>query len=255
MIRAVLVVLVAAVAAVAACARPSASTAPPEASTDFAEVPGLGSTRIDVPRPSGPVAATCQPLSHGPTDGEATAERVAGLRKLGFFAGRTESDAALAATIDEQSIAEFGTAPDPDNPISDLVVAGVDDQRVWWNDLEADVGPSNNVYASTLDAWSAISVGAFAPTAVQETWASSSGPITVAFTLEGKRETLKPSYLEDWIDPAILTRINALIEPTGRQFELYRAFDQTLFLTALTAEEKRALERDRGWCFEWPSSR
>jgi hypothetical protein len=78
--------------------------------------------------------------------------------------------------------------------------------------------------------------------------------VTVSFTLNGKPETLKPAYLEDWIDPTILTRINELIAASGKQFELYRAFDQTLYLTVLTAAEKRTLERDRGWCFEWPAS-
>jgi hypothetical protein len=244
-------VLVALLAVVAACAAPGASS--PPASDDFAEVPGLGSTRIDVPRPSGRVAATCKPLGSGPADGETTVERVAGLRKLDFFASRTETDAALAATIDDQSIAEFGTKPDPDNPVSELVVAGVDDERVWWGDLEADVDPTNKVYETTLEAWAGISRGAFAPSGITETWASTTGPVTVSFTLNGKPETLNPAYLDDWIDPTIITRINELIASSGKQFELYRAFDQTLFLTALTAEEKRALERDRGWCFEWPS--
>jgi hypothetical protein len=246
-------VLVAVLVAAAGCAAPSAPTAPPS-SDDFANVPGIGSTRVDVPRPSGPIAATCKPLGHGPADGETTIERVAALRKLDFFASRTETDAELAVTIDDQSVAEFGRSPDPDNPISELVVAGVDDERVWWGDLEADVDPTNKVYETTLEDWSAISAGAFAPTEIEETWASPTGPLTVSFLLAGKRETLKPAYLEDWIDPSILTRINGLIAPNGRQFELYRAFDQTLFLIVLTADEKRALERDRGWCFEWPSS-
>jgi hypothetical protein len=245
--------LVALLVTAAGCAAPSSSRAP--ASDDFAEVPGLGSTRVDVPRPSGSVAATCEPLlARGPADGETTIERVADLRQIGFFAGRTETDEQLAATIDEQSMAEFGAPPDPDNPISELVVAGVDDERVWWGDLEADVDPTNKVYETTLEDWAAISAGAFAPTGIEETWASPTGPVTVSFLLGGKRETLNPAYLEDWIDPTILTRINVLIASSGRQFELYRAFDQTLFLTALTATEKRALERDRGWCFEWPST-
>jgi hypothetical protein len=240
-------------AAAAACGGCGQAGHPPASTNDFAEVPGVGLTRIDVPRPSGPVPATCQPLGDAPTDGQTTVARVAALRKLGFFAGRTDSDAKLAAAIDEQSIADFGRSPEPDNAVSDLVVARADDQRVWWGDLEADVDASNKVYESTLDAWAGISVGAFMPTGIEETWASASGPVTVSFTLSGKRAMLNPAYLDDWIDPTILTRINELIAPSGRQFELYRAFDQTLFLTMLTGKEKRALERDRGWCFEWPS--
>jgi hypothetical protein len=240
------------VVAAAGCGAPNPATTPPS-SNEFANVPGIGLTRVDVPRASGPVAATCKPLGHGPADGETTVERVAALRKLGFFAGRVETDEKLAAAIDAHSTAEFGTKPEPDNPVSELVVAADDDQRVWWGDLEADVDPSNKVYASSLEAWAAISAGAFEPTAIEEAWASPAGPVTISFMLGGKRETLNPAYLEDWIDPGILNRINALIADSGRQFELYRAFDQTLFLTAVTAAEKRALERERGWCFEWPS--
>jgi hypothetical protein len=239
--------LVILLAAAAGCAGPNPS------SDDFANVPGFGSTRVDVPRPTGPAAATCKPLGHGPADGETTVERVAALRKLGFFAGRAETDEKLGAAIDEHSMVQFGTKAEPDNPVSELVVAAADDKRVWWSDLEADVDPSNKVYESSLQSWAAISGGAFAPTAIEETWGSSTGPVTLSFTYDGKRETVHPAYLEDWIDPTVLTRINALIAPSGRQFELYRAFDQTLFLTALTGAEKRALERDRGWCFEWPS--
>jgi hypothetical protein len=239
--------------ATASCGACSPAAHPPTSTNDFADVPGVGVTRIDVPRPSGPVPATCQSLADAPTGGQTTVARVAALRKLGFFAGRADSDAKLAAAIDQHSIAEFGKSPDPDNAVSDLVVAAADDQRVWWGDLEADVDASNKVYASTLEAWARISAGAFTPTGIDETWASASGPVTVSFTLSGKREILNPAYLEDWIDPTILTRINELIAPNGRQFELYRAFDQTLFLTALTPAEKQSLERDRGWCFEWPS--
>jgi hypothetical protein len=245
--------LVALLFVAAGCGASSSSNAP-ASSDDFAEVPGLGATRVDVPRPTGAVAATCKPLGPGPADGETTVQRIAALRKLEFFASRTETDEQLAATIDDQSNAEFGRSPEPDNPVSELVVAGVDDERVWWSDLEADVDPTNKVYETTLEDWAAISGGAFAPTEIEETWTSPTGPLTVSFLLGGKRETLNPAYLEDWIDPTILTRINALIASSGRQYELYRAFDQTLFLTVLTASEKRSLEHDRGWCFEWPSS-
>lgn len=243
-----------AMAAVVGCGSPSAQPgAPSAARSDFAEVPGIGSTRIDVPRPSGPAPATCKPLAHGPADGQTTVQRLAALGKVGFFAGRSESDTQIAAAIDEQATAEFGAVPKPDDPVTELTVAAADDSRVWWRDLEADVDQENKVYQGSLEEWAAISGGAFAPTEIEEAWASDTGPVTVAFTAGGQRHTLRPAYLEDWIDPSILGPINELIAPSGRQFELYRAFDQTLYVVALTATEKRALERDRGWCFEWPS--
>ena len=80
-------------------------------------------------------------------------------------------------------------------------------------------------------------------------WAAEDGPVTVAFDLAGAHHELQPAYLEDWIDPGILVGINALIADSGRRFELYRAFDQTAVVLALTDAEREALEA-RGWCFE-----
>jgi hypothetical protein len=71
----------------------------------------------------------------------------------------------------------------------------------------------------------------------------------VTFVLGGETVELKPEYLEDWIDPRILTPINERIADSGRQFELFQAFDQSAFVTVLTREERSALEA-RGWCFE-----
>ncbi|HEY0443720.1 MAG TPA: hypothetical protein VGC90_05830 [Candidatus Limnocylindrales bacterium] len=238
---------------VIACATPQAPTPASPGTSQFVDVPGIGATRADVPRPSGPAPATCTPLAPGPADGQTTVQRVAALRTLGFFTDRLDSDAAIAAAIDDEATAEFGAAPRPTDPMTELTTAAADDAHVWWRDLEADVDESNKVYEGAVEEWAAISRGAFAPTAIEERWASPTGPVTVAFTLNGTRHELHPAYLEDWIDPTILEPINALIASSGRQFEAYRAFDQTLFVVALTTAEKRALERERGWCFEWPS--
>lgn len=220
---------------------------------DFVEIPGLGVTRIDVPRPTGPAPATCEPMGPRPSDGQTVEQRVAGLRRIGLFANRTGTDTELAAEIEQRNITDFGDMPSPDDPITELVVALADDSRVWWGDLEADVHQENLVYEQFLEEWAAISAGAFEPSTIEESWEGPEGPLTVSLTLDGQSIELHPVYLEDWVDPRILSPINEAIAGSGRQFEPYRAFDQSLYLVALTPDEKRALERDRGWCFEWPA--
>lgn len=73
--------------------------------------------------------------------------------------------------------------------------------------------------------------------------------MTVTFMLDGTPHAVTATYLEDWIDPGILAGINEAIADSGRRFELYRAFDQTAYVMALTDAERRSLEA-RGWCFE-----
>jgi hypothetical protein len=43
--------------------------------------------------------------------------------------------------------------------------------------------------------------------------------------------------------------INSLIRDSGIRLELYAPFDQTGFIVALTASEKKRLEKERGWRF------
>jgi len=217
---------------------------------DFADVPGIGPTRIDVPRPSGVASAPCDDDPLPPSTDETTAERVAGLRAAGLFADREGvSDADLAAEIDQRIATLWGEDLPLDDPIRDLAVAEQDAARILWIDLEADVAAGSEVYVATVELLEGIGAGAFEPAGVSETWAAEDGPITVAFDLGGAHHELQPAYLEDWIDPGILVGINDLIADSGRRFELYRAFDQSAVVVALTDAERGALET-RGWCFE-----
>jgi hypothetical protein len=213
---------------------------------DFVEIPGLGATRVDVPRPTTEEGKSCT-VALRPD--ESVGQRVAALRRIGLFAEQAAlSDAALGAEIEAAITAHWGVQIS-DEPLLELFVAEQDTTRVWWRDLEADVGGGNRVYTSTLEEWAAISVGAFAPSAIAETWQSDAGPVEVTFETGGAGHVLEPEYLEDWIDPRIATPINDLIAPSGRQFAFFKAFDQTAFVMALTEDERDALE-DRGWCFE-----
>lgn len=222
-----------------------AGCGPSAARTDFVELPGLGQTRIDVPRPSraGDACTVSIPENESVTD------RVGALRGVGLFADRGDlSDAELATAIQSDIVARWGELPE-DSLEAELLIAERDEARVWWRDLEADVDESNQVYVTTLHEWAAISEGVFVPGSITETWSSAAGPIDVSFTLAGEELTLRPDYLEDWIDPRILDTINERLAPEGRRFTLFQAFDQTAVVLALTADERSALE-NRGWCFD-----
>lgn len=226
------------------------SPAPADPS-DFKEIPGIGSTRIDVPRPTSPSTSTCTADGLPEPSEETVADRVSALRAIGFFVDRADAtDDEIATEVAASIKAEWGDQIGPADPLFDLLVAGQDPDRIWWRDLEADVSDGNLVYQITLAEWGGISVGSFSPSAITERWDSDAGPVTVTFELDGTEHALQPSYLEDWIDLGILTGINELVASSGRRFESYRAFDQTAFVASLTADERLTLERDRGWCFE-----
>jgi hypothetical protein len=215
-------------------------------SDEFVAVPGLGSTRVDVPRPD----TSPDACSLAFPDDESFAERAAALRDIGLFADKKGlSDQEHGEELDAALIEEWGEQIPEDEPLFELFVAALDRSRVWWGDLEADVGDGCDVYASVLEEWAAVSGGAFQPEQIEETWESETGPVTVRFALDEEEVELAPEYLEDWIDPRIISPINERLATTGRQFTVVRAFDQTAFLLVLDEGERAALEA-RGWCFE-----
>lgn len=222
----------------------------PAASAEFADVPGLGSTRVDVPRPTSSPSPSCDVGTLPPASDAPIERRVADLRKLGLFADRAGlSDESLAAEITAALGDTWGDVDQIPDRLVELTVADQDRHRVWWRDLEADVVKENEVYAQTIAEWGEISEGDFLPTDIVETWSGDTGPVVVTYKLAGVEQRLTPTFLEDWIDPTILVPINASIAASGRRFELYKAFDQSAFVMALTAAERQAFE-GRGWCFE-----
>ena len=219
-------------------------------SDEFAEIPNIGATRIDVPRPTGASSGACDEDPLPTVADETLIDRVAALRAVGLFADRADvTDAELAAEVEAGVLEVWGEPVANDDPFLDLLVADQDASRVWWYDLEADVSDGNDVYIDTLEGWADISVGAFAPEDIVETWGGDEGPVEVTFKQDGATHALMPAYLEDWIDPGMVVPINDLIAASGRRFELYKAFDQTAFVMALADAERQALEA-RGWCFE-----
>jgi hypothetical protein len=222
----------------------------PAASGGFADVPGLGSTRVDVPRPTSGSGASCREGALPPASDAPIETRVADLRKLGLFGDRAGlSDEDLSAEVTAALSDTWGDVDQIPDRLVDLAVADQDRHRVWWRDLEADVVQENEVYAQTIAEWGEISEGDFLPTDIVETWSGDTGPVVVTYTLAGVEQRLTPAYLEDWIDPTILVPINGSIAASGRRFELYKAFDQSAFVMALTGDERAAFEA-RGWCFE-----
>lgn len=231
----------------------SAAAAACGGADDMVEIPGIGATRVDVPRPTGPSSAACDGDPLPPAVDATVAERVIALRGIGLFGDRASLDEdALVAEVTagiSDIWGEIETGNTDVLPLLDLIVAEQDQKRVWWRDLEADVADGNDVYAATIEELAAISVGALQVDDIEERWDAPDQAPTIRLTIDGQGLEIRPTWIEDWIDPSILVALNEAIAGSGRRFELYKAFDQTAFVMVLTDAERKALE-SRGWCFE-----
>jgi len=166
-------------------------------------------------------------------------------QRLGFFAG------ADVATVVQRYSDDHGESPNAAKPPwDDVFLLAYSDGDVWADDPEADVCAEHEVYSEVLPQWARISHGAFAIGGISEHWDGDSGPITLSFQLGDRQASVSPSYQDDWIDLEVLRQINALIAPSGRQFEC--AVDGNFALVlCLTPEQKTTMQTQRRFPFAW----
>lgn len=201
-------------------------------------------------------------------------EPVAALRSLGFFAGfDCPDDRELAREVfrrinlDIAEIDPFDPLPDrarnwrsvarsyqvpswKSGSELDLLAAGEDTERVWWEDLN-QIRRGSDGYARTLRRWSEISRGAFQPTNMAESWGEDGESVLVTFQLDGDEHVfIHLTSYDDQIDTAGLRNcINPLIAQSGIQFEIVELNDTPNIVLALRPEERRVLSDERGWKF------
>lgn len=175
-------------------------------------------------------------------------DAVSALRVLGFFADPDATDAEVAAAVVDDHLAMWGRPLSPDDELLDLELLRFDPARVWWEDTEADVGAGNGAYVEALEGWATISRGALEPADVTESWETPRGPVRIRFVHGGRRHELVARYLGDHLDMAVLDQLNDVIAGSPYRFRMLSPFDQTAFVIACTAPERRGLE-ERGWSF------
>jgi hypothetical protein len=137
-------------------------------------------------------------------------------RDLGFFKG--ESFLECADRLLKRFEHDHGEPLDPQKVWDDVYLLCNDKENVWASDPECDVCAGNEVYREVLPEWSSISKGFFDVEDIEESWHGDEGPITITFQWNGKRCTLHPNYLNDYLDLSILGQINRLIAGSGNQF-------------------------------------
>jgi hypothetical protein len=175
------------------------------------------------------------------------------LIELGFFNDLSHLDeSSQIAEITRRIELDFGGKPKskPETVLDLLNVLAQDQTRVWWNDLESDVGPVNLMYEKFLQDMASISDGNFQPQDIKETWMGPQGPVKLSFRLQDQKIEIQPEYMSDYLDISILITLNKLIPDDQLGFEIYKYFDQTAYVVFLTAETKQRLERDLGWSFQ-----
>ena len=144
---------------------------------------------------------------------------------------------------------QMGRPLDPLKPWDDAHLLSFDRDRVWSFDPNCDLCAEGQDYSRALREWSRVSGGVFVPADIEERWDSETGPIAMNFTLNGVRHSVRPEYLDDYLDLAILTEINRLMTETGRQFACAWDWANFAIVFAVNADARRRLRNVRQFPF------
>ena len=89
-------------------------------------------------------------------------QSIAFFRELHFFQQFAHlSNEALASELLRKWQEMFDTPLDLSRPYTDLDIVMWDTERVWWEDLEADVCAGNDIYIESLERWGKFHAAAY----------------------------------------------------------------------------------------------
>jgi len=134
--------------------------------------------------------------------------------------------------------------PQDDQLRTFINLAKWDKQRVWFNDLEADVCEENKVYKTVISDFGEMT-DLLRPVNIVEKWKTKTGPVEIIFENKGQKFNLTPKYNDDWLDmEPLLETFNKIISPSGQRFEILENTDQQLLVIRLSIKEKERLTKD-----------
>lgn len=136
-----------------------------------------------------------------------------------------------------------------DNEYFDLRVAELDDKRVWWRDLEADICKENLVYTATIKEFEKLSGGFLNPDKIKEDWKSDEGPIEISFWDRDTLRVFHPAYYDDWYDTDFFQFVESSMASNGSPYKLfmYEESGQDVFVIRATEMEKTEIEKKMNW--------
>jgi hypothetical protein len=185
---------------------------------------------------------------------------VVNLRQGGLFENYEDlDDEKLTRTLIERAKRKYRVAeydgfdkifdPEGDSESFELHVAALDDTRVWWRDLEADILNGNNVYAQTVEEFGKLSGGFLRPAKIKEEWTSDEGPVKVSFWDSDTLRVFILKYYDDWYDTDFFQHMRSSLEDNGSPYQFYRhdRTGQDVFLIRLTEDEKERIEKKMKW--------
>lgn len=186
-------------------------------------------------------------------------ENITILRKNGFFKDYEKLSAAelfekLHSIRKIEYSKLFEKEYDPGMELDELDLASLDETKVIYIDLEADVCKENKVYEEVIKMHSELTNNIFDPKNIKEIWHSQTGPIEVEFELDNEKIKFKPKYLDDWVDGIVFDICKEKIKEKNIRIVTCLGteglgFGQSIAIMRLTKEEQANLEKHFKWKF------
>jgi hypothetical protein len=188
------------------------------------------------------------PVPDTPPAPRSLVEAVEAFRRAGFFAsstGQSSEELARAFQLTWHSVDKEELPLEPPM-LLDEALLDLDYERTYGEDIEADVARGEKVYETTVMGLAKVSGGALEVLAVHEDWSSEEGHVTVIIDLAEGSHQIRLHNFGDWVDPAIITGVNALLPEDGPRFWFFDNGGQYALVVRATRAERQELAESRG---------
>ena len=148
------------------------------------------------------------------------------LLRAGFFEKYTDkTDKEVIKILHKKRINDYTqlykSYYDPGMSLSAIELASLDEDKMLYLDLEADVCNENKIYCEVIKMFDKLGKEDFNPTQISEFWESETGPIHVSFIVDSDTIKINPDFKDDWLHECVFIECQKQIERKGNYRLVY----------------------------------
>jgi hypothetical protein len=162
-------------------------------------------------------------------------------RAASWFAGEGGSDQEIAERARTAWWAEWESEVDTDGTDDGIFISTADPERAIWFDPEADTCEENHTYTEVLGQLVSLTGGELSVSNIAEDWQREPGHVFVSCRVNGIVNELEFRENDDWVDPAVISQLNAAIPEGGRRFFVFDGGGQAFCITWASRAEAEQL--------------
>lgn len=168
----------------------------------------------------------------------------------GFFQGVGDDPARLAHQLETLYHEEWDEQPSASDDHIEQMLLCYDEDRAYYETLDADAAKGNAVYEAVLAALCAISLGELTVSDCVEEWSSTGEEAVITARLNSRDITIAVTASDGRIDLGFFSQLQAICRSLGTRIPKLMILEDFFLAVMLNDDEIERIERRPNWAFD-----